>query len=98
MKYEVADGTLIPNLGEKTFTVHNEEGQVRNVTAQVCDVNRSLLSVRKVTKAGNRVVFEEGFGYIEDKTTGERMYMEEKEGLYVMKLWVPAGGFSRQGQ
>ena len=69
----MADGTLIPNLGEKTFTVHNEDGQVRCVTAQVCDVNKSLLSVRKVTKAGSRVMFDDGFGYIEDKVTGERM-------------------------
>ena len=97
-QYEVADGTLIPNLGEKTFAVHSEDGQVRCVTAQVCDVNKSLLSVRKVTKAGNRVVFEDGYGYIEDKVSGEKMYMVEKDGLYVLKLWVPAGGFSGQGQ
>ena len=89
---------MIPSLGEKTFTVHSEDGHVRCVTAQVCDVNKSLLNVRKVTKAGHRVIFDDGFGYIEDKATGERMYMVDKEGLYVLKLWVPAGGFSGQGQ
>lgn len=48
VKYEVADGTLIENLGEKRFVGVTEEGLKRGVVAQVCGVNKSLLSVRRV--------------------------------------------------
>ena len=58
VKYEVADGTLIPNVGEKRFVVEGEEGYERKMTAQVCDVNKALLSVSKMVKAGNKVVFD----------------------------------------
>ena len=53
VNFEVANGTRIPNLGERKFVAHSEEGAARNITAQVCDVNKALLSVRKVVEAGN---------------------------------------------
>jgi len=56
--------------------------------ALVCDVNKALLSVAKTVKMGNRVVFEDEGSYIEDKTTGERMYLEVRGGMYMLKLWV----------
>ena len=33
-----------------------------------------------MVKAGNRVNFEEGNSYIQDKQTGEKMYLEEEGG------------------
>ena len=42
-----------------------------------------------MAKAGNRVVFDEDGSYIEDKNTGERMWLKEKDGMYMLKLWVP---------
>ena len=68
----------------------SEEGTERNMTAQVCDVNKALLSVKRVVKAGNRLVFDEDGSYIEDKQTGEKMWMEENNGMYILKLWVGA--------
>ena len=50
--YEVASGHQIPNEGEKKFTAVTEEGQERNLTVQVCDVNQGLLSVAKMRQAG----------------------------------------------
>ena len=87
--YEVADGTLLPNKGEKRFGVICEDGVKKKMVAQVCGVNKALLSVRRVTAAGNTVVFKKGYGYIEEESTGEKIWMEEKEGMYVVKLWVP---------
>ena len=58
---------------------------------QVCDVNKSLLSVKKCVKAGNRVVFsdETEGSYIEDRRSGERIYMRESAGgMYMLKFWV----------
>lgn len=89
VKYEVADGTLIDNMGEKRFVAIIAEGHKKKLVAQVCGVNKSLLSVKKVTAAGNTVVFKKGYGWIEDDSTGEKIWMEEREGMYMVKLWVP---------
>ena len=50
VEYEVANGVQIPNLGERKFTGVTAEGSMKSVEAQVCDVNRGLLSVRKITR------------------------------------------------
>ena len=86
--YEVANGHRIPNLGEKRFTGVSNEGIQRGMTAQVCDVNKPLLSVKKIVAAGNRVVFEDEGSYIQDKSTNEIMYMEDVGGMYVLRMWV----------
>ena len=96
VQYEVASGELLPNLGEKKFTAYGEQGQVRAIKAQVCEVNKALLSVHKMVQAGNRVVFARDGSYAEDETTGERIEMQEKGGMYMMKLWVRNQAF--QGQ
>ncbi|MDA8582758.1 hypothetical protein N9L68_00965 [bacterium] len=98
VKYEVANGVRIPNLGEKKFSGSSEEGIQRTLTAQVCDVNKALLRVRKVVAAGNRVVFDDEASYIEDKRTGEKMWMQEVSGMYMLKLWIPKSStpFHRQ--
>ena len=88
VQYEVASGDLIPNLGEKRFVGICENGETRNMTAQVCDVNKALLSVKRMVQAGNRVVFEPSGGYIEDTHTGERIHMKESGGMYMLKMWV----------
>ena len=93
VKYEVADGTEIPNLGEKKFTATLEEGSQRNFTVQVCGVNKALMSVKKVVAAGNRVVFDDAGSYVEDKTTGDKMWLREEGGIYYLRMWVPTSGF-----
>jgi len=87
VKYEVANGVRIDNLGEKKFTGVTAEGAKRQIVAQICDVNKALLSVRKVVAAGNRVVFDD-VSFIEDKDTKKRIYLEDQGGMYVLKLWV----------
>ena len=88
VQYEVASGELIDNKGEKRFEGHGEHGEVRTITAQVCDVNKALLSVRKTVAAGNRVVFEPAGGYIEDLHTGERLHLREQGGMYTLRMWA----------
>ena len=88
VQYEVASGELIDNLGEKKFVGHSEAGHQRGMTAQVCDVNKALLSVKRIVAAGNRVVFDPNGSYIEDTSTGDRLQLKEKGGMYMLKLWV----------
>ena len=70
--YEVANGVRIANLGEKAFIGITEDGQDKQINAQVCEVNKALLSVSKAVKAGNVVVFDEDGSYIENKPTGQK--------------------------
>ena len=65
-----------------------EEGVTRRFVAQVTDVNKGLLSVQKLVKAGHRVVFEQTGSYIEDTNSGEYMEMKEVGGMYMLKIWV----------
>jgi hypothetical protein len=90
VQYEVANGVKIPNEGEKVFNGLTDEGNPRTIKAQVCDVNKALMSVKKVVAAGNRVIFDDE-SFIEDKITGERIYLEEKAGMYMLKMWVKSG-------
>ena len=76
---------------ERKFTGYMENGVGRSLTAHVCAVNKCLMSVSKVANAGNRVVFEGDGGYIEDKGTGERIWIVEKRGMYFIKRWVERG-------
>ena len=93
VEYEVANGIRIPNLGEKQFKGVTGEGLPRNLRVQVCDVNKPLLSVSKIVQGGNRVVFDGNGSYIEDKASGERMWLQEKGGMFMLKMWVRNEGF-----
>ena len=95
VEYEVANGVRIPNLGEKRFVGTSDEGISRRLTAQVCDVNKALLSVKKVMAAGNRVVFDTDGSFIESKETGEKMWLNEENGIYMLKMWVSADQAAR---
>ena len=91
VKYEVANGIRIPNLGEKKFVGITEDGLSREIVAQVCEVNKPLLSVSKIVAAGNRVVFDTAGSYVEDTTSGERVWMRSHGGMYTIKMWVKQG-------
>ena len=91
VKYEVANGIRIQNLGEKKFLGITEDGLAREITAQVCEVNKPLLSVSKIESTRNRIVFEPNGNYIEDINTNERVWMKHQGGMWMVKLWVKNG-------
>ena len=88
VEYEVANGIRIPNLGEKKFVGITDEGVSRKMVAQVCDVNKGLLSVSRVIHNGSRVVFDSDGSYIEDKTNGEVINLTERNGMFMLKMWT----------
>ena len=65
-----------------------EAGSRRSIVARVCDVNHGLLSVKKVTKSGNIVVFDEEEICIQDQATGEITKLKEAGGMYEFVMWV----------
>ena len=86
---EVAEGSKIPNLGQKEFSAWTDDGAQRKMKVQVTEVNKALLSVPRIVQAGNRVVFDPEGRFIEDITTGEWIDIKEKNGLYALTMWVP---------
>ena len=89
VSYKLADGSRVPHMGEKAFTAFTDQGHMRKMVAAVTEVDDALLSVSKVVKAGNRVVFDEDGSYIEHKESGEVTPLVEQRGLYKLKMWVP---------
>ena len=93
--YEVANDINITNQGEKRFTGISGEGISRGINAQVCDVNKGLLSVRRMVELGHKVTFDANGSYIQHVKTGRRMNLTERRGMYMLKLWTkaPSAGF-----
>ena len=88
VKYATANGDMLDNEGEKHMFMSSAEGVNRAITAQVTEVNKPLLSVSKMVKAGNTVTFSPEGSYIYDGYTGEVMSLEESKGLYWLKVWI----------
>ena len=91
IKYELADGTDIPNRGERRCLVSNNHNYTINrLDMQVTDVHQPLLSVAKMVDAGQRVVFDSEGSYVEDTLTLERIPFERTGGVYKLTLWAKA--------
>ena len=90
VSYKLADGSRIPHMGEKSFKAFTDQGHLRHMVAAVTEVDDALLSVSKVVKAGNRVVFDES-SFIEDKSTGSKTWLHGDNGMYMLKMWMKHG-------
>ena len=57
------------------------------------DAKRMLASVDKIVAAGHKVNFAKDPEecYIEHVGTGEKIFMQRENGVFVMKVWVQAG-------
>ena len=65
--------------------------EIGNLTMQVCDVHKPLLSIGKMVRAGRKVVFESedsGGSYIQNKETGHKMALTPDGTLWKLKAWV----------
>ena len=90
--FRVANGKKIYNEGQKFVSMMAKEGAMRDMSFTVCSVTKALGSVSQMCRAGNRVIFNppwdpEG-SYIENEQTGERLWLEEQGGLYVLHAKV----------
>jgi hypothetical protein len=89
LKYRAVNGTTIDNLGEKAIQGVTKQGNKVGMTFQVADVTKPLGAVRAMLAAGNKVVFESGNSYIQDKTRTMKPPIEERNGAYVFDIWRP---------
>ena len=69
-----------------------KEGAIRDMKFEVCNVTRALGSVSQMCRAGHRVIFNPPWdpdgSYIEHVTTGQRMWLTEKDGIYLLDVRV----------
>ena len=87
--YAVANSEEVTNVGEQHVQGKSEEGHDLELVFQISQVHKTLLAVRKITSAGNRVVFDEEEGdYIQNKSTGLKTKIHKKNGTYVVFVWV----------
>ena len=86
--YQVANGEVIPNQGEKRILAVTEEGVEKRLVLQVCEVNQGLISASKLAASGNRVILDDDGSYVENKSSGQKTWLEKRDGMYIMKLWV----------
>ena len=93
--FVTADGTRIPNLGEKTVKLKMADGGIRSIKFQIADVNKILLSVDRLTRAGHKVVFSSNDPHIVDKS-GKKIAMTSAGGIYTMSAETieDEGGFT----
>ena len=96
VRYEIADGNEIPNLGEKLMPVMTREGTWRGLKAEVADIARALQSVRSLVKTGHKVVFGDGEHgsehYIQNVMTGEVNAVEDDCQNYLMTYYIAPRG------
>jgi len=90
VEYVCADGGRIPNIGEKHVKGLTTDGLKLNVNFQVTPVDRPLISVGKLTKAGHKVVFGMNGGTITHNRSGAVTPFRRENGVYVLDLWVPS--------
>ena len=103
-KYEVANGNVIPNVGEKRCRVMTAGSRVeKHITFQCADVDMPVLSSRKLCEAGREVLYKKNGGVSIDTKTGQTSKIVQRGRVYYLKLHVlrPAGhgraeGFGRQ--
>ena len=90
----VANGDRVPNLGEMKLQVVTKEQFVSNMTFQVADVDKPILSVGEITKSGNEVKFDTNGGAITHLKRRKQFHFKQRGGIYIIEIMVappPAG-------
>ena len=88
VRYQVANGAEVDNLGEKIMPVMTREGTMRGYISQIADVTSALQSVRHLHASGHVVVFDGPDSFMLNKLTGEANKIEDDGTSYVLETWV----------
>ena len=97
LKYRAANGTAIDNQREKVIQTITKRGKKIGMTFQIAHVTKPLGSVRAMLDAGNKVIFQKGNSYIEDRSGRIKTPIEERNGASVFNLWMPKRGDNHEG-
>ena len=94
--YEVADGGVIVNLGERRATVKTKmDSDVLFIMSfELVEVRKPLLAVSRLVEEGHKVLFDKVDPHML-LSTGERVGMTCKECTYEIEIWIKNPGFTR---
>ena len=85
--YGAVDSTdPIPARGERSVTGRTDEGQSRRIVREVSPVKRPLLSVAKITKAGNQVYLSEDKAFVKNNKTGQITNLRRERNVWMLDL------------
>ena len=91
LEYEVANGAGLPNLGERRCLLMTVGSQkAKRIVFQVADVHKPLLSISRCADMGFMCVLGNLGGYLRDEVTGERIPLQRRDNLYILRTWVRA--------
>ena len=93
-RYTLADGSMVPHMGDKKFRAMTDDYQPHDLHAQVTECVHPLLSVGQIVLGGHTVVFSPQGSYIDLKAggrygEGRRIPMRKDGNVYMLKMWVP---------
>ena len=100
-EYEVANGQVVQNLGERTCTIKvgDRIGEL-NIACQVVEVHKPLLAVSSLTAQGHKVIFAHQDDHIV-LSNNEKLPLRNVNGVFELDVWVKhdpsASDFTRQG-
>ena len=85
--------------GEETESCHTGRAGAQHALPGSPGDKAPLERVSRICKKGHRVEFDDDGSYIVNKMTGEYMTLGEKNGVYVLDVWLDnSWGFPRQGR
>ena len=109
--YRAANGSALPNLGQLVAHFQEAEGRAGGIPVQVAKVERPLISVSRLAAVGCKVSFQGDAGEILHVSSGRRLPLFRRSGVYALEMRVRSerGGsrgrrqpatsaFPRQGQ
>jgi hypothetical protein len=94
-EYEVANGGVVVNLGERKAEMRIKEDGERSMimSFQVVEVHKPLLAVSRLVEAGHKVCFDKSDPHIL-LSTGVKMPMRCNLGTYEVDVWLLNPGFT----
>jgi len=86
--FATASGRRMPNHGEQKIKATSHGGVNMNITAQVTDVKKPLISVQEMCKKGNHAIFKDDGPIMRNDKSGIEIEMIQRNGQYIIELEV----------
>ena len=87
--FRAANGSPIPNLGQKDVSFEVDEGHDCGITFQcAAKIDKPLIAVTQLCDAGNDVFLGKTSGKIVNQKTRKSIHLIRRGGVYILRMWV----------
>ena len=90
--FATASGHRMPNYGGQRIKAMSNSGIGMNITAQVTDVKKPLISVQEMCCKGDHVIFQENRPIIRSEKSGIEIEMAQRNDQYLIELEIAVIG------